>query len=140
MLIRDFTLEFETQGFCHVTDVTRQVQECVDKSGVRAGQVTLFTMGSTAGVTTLEFEPGCVRDLRDLFDRLAPPTRDYHHEQTWHDGNGFSHMRAALLKPSLTVPLERGQLRLGTWQQLVLVDFDNKPRKRSLAVQVLGQD
>ena len=138
MTISDFTLELQTRGFCDVIDVTPQIQDHVRESGVTSGQVTIFVMGSTAGVTTVEFEPGCVADLADLFDRLAPPTRDYHHEQTWHDGNGFSHMRAALLKPSLNVPILDGRPRLGTWQQIVVVDFDNGPRQRKVAVQVIG--
>lgn len=139
LTISDYTLEVDTQGFCDVIDVTAEVQAYVGQSGVRSGQVTVFNMGSTAAVTTVEFEPGCVADLAELFERLAPATRDYHHEQTWHDGNGFSHMRASLLKPSLTVPLLDGRLRLGTWQQIVIVDFDNGPRRRKVAVQVIGQ-
>jgi len=138
MEIKNYMLELDTRGFCHAVDVTDAVRGKVAESGIDAGLVTLFIVGSTAGVTTVEYEPGCVRDLEDLFDKLIPPTRDYHHEQTWRDGNGFSHMRAALLKPSLTIPFERGTMTLGTWQQIVVVDFDNKPRQRRIAVQVMG--
>jgi secondary thiamine-phosphate synthase enzyme len=95
-------------------------------------------VGATAGISTVEYEPGLVQDLEELFNRLVPPTLDYHHEETWHDGNGFSHVRASLLKPSLTVPLINGRLRLGTWQQIVLIDFDNKSREREVAIQIVG--
>lgn len=138
MTIRDYTLRIKTSGFCHVVDLTDRVSSRVGASGIRNGVVTVFVTGSTAGVTTVEYEPGLVKDLEDLFDRLAPPTRDYHHEQTWHDGNGFSHVRASLLKPSLVVPVREGRMRLGTWQQIVLVDFDNRNRNREIALQVMG--
>lgn len=139
MKIDDFTIALQTQGFCDVQDVTDEIQERIEQSGISSGQVTVFIVGSTAGVTTVEYEPGCVKDLRDLFDKLAPPTRDYHHEETWHDGNGFSHMRASLLKPSLTIPIQKGKMRLGTWQQIVVIDFDNKGRNRKVALQIMGE-
>ncbi len=138
MIVENYTLRIEARPQCDVVDITSQVAEKVRESGVRDGLVTVFNIGSTAGVTTVEYEPGCVRDLSDLFDRLAPPTRDYHHEQAWHDGNGYSHMRASLLKPGLSVPVMDRAMRLGTWQQIVLINFDNKARKRNVAVQVLG--
>jgi secondary thiamine-phosphate synthase enzyme len=139
MVIKNFSLRLNTEGFCHVVDITDEVQKRVAESGISTGTVTLFVVGSTAGITTVEYEPGCVKDLEDLFNKLAPPTRDYHHEQTWHDGNGFSHMRASLLKPSLVVPVEGGNMRLGTWQQVVVLDFDNRRRNRDIALQVMGQ-
>ena len=138
MIIKDYTLNLSTQGYCHVIDVTDEVQGKVNESAVQSGTVTIFVVGSTAGVTVVEFEPGLVKDLEELFDKLAPPTRDYHHEQTWHDGNGFSHVRASLLKPSLVVPVVSGKMRLGTWQQIVVLDFDNGPRTREVAVQIMG--
>jgi len=138
MIVKSFTLNLETKGFCHVVDVTEEVQERVGESAVRSGTATVFVVGSTAGVTVVEYEPGLVKDLEDLFNKLAPPTRDYHHEETWHDGNGFSHVRASLLKPSLVVPVIAGKLRLGTWQQIVVLDFDNKSRRREVVVQVMG--
>ncbi len=140
MILKNYTVSLQTQGVCHVLDVTREVEGKIRESGVQDGSVTVFATGSTAGVTTLEFEPGVVQDLEDLFDKLAPPTRDYHHEQAWHDGNGFSHMRAALLKPSLVVPIIEGGMVLGSWQQLVFVDFDNRPRNRHVVVQVMGME
>jgi secondary thiamine-phosphate synthase enzyme len=121
-----------------VINVTDTVQDRIRESAVERGTVTVFVVGSTAGITVVEYEPGLVKDLEELFDKLAPPTRDYHHEQTWHDGNGFSHVRASLLKPSLVIPVVSGKMRLGTWQQIVVLDFDNGPRTREVAVQVMG--
>ncbi|MFQ5928117.1 MAG: secondary thiamine-phosphate synthase enzyme YjbQ [Acidobacteriota bacterium] len=138
MIIKNFTVRLSTEGFCHVVNITDEVQERVNESAIKSGTVTVFVVGSTAGITTVEYEPGLVQDLEDLFNKLAPPTRDYHHEETWHDGNGFSHVRASLLKPSLVVPVESGKMRLGTWQQIVVLDFDNRPRTRQIAVQVMG--
>lgn len=138
MIVKNSTVNLSTEGFCHVIDVTGQIQQRVEESGVKNGTATIFVVGSTAGVTVVEYEPGLVKDLEDLFNKLAPPTRDYHHEETWHDGNGFSHVRASLLKPSLVVPIQNGKMRLGTWQQVVVLDFDNRPRSREVAVQVMG--
>lgn len=138
MEIRDYTLRLQTKGFCHVLDVTGAVQEKIDESKITRGQVTIFVVGSTGGITCVEYEPGLVNDLEELFNRLVPPSLDYHHEETWQDGNGFSHVRASLLKPSLTVPLSNGRMRLGTWQQIVVIDFDNRARDREVAVQVMG--
>ncbi len=139
MVVRDFTLHFNTDGFCHVVDVTEQVQERIRESGLLSGIVTVFVIGATAGVTTLEYEPGLIKDVEELFNELAPLNKSYHHEKTWHDGNGFSHVRASLLKPSLTIPFANGRMRLGTWQQIVVVDFDNRPRNRDVAVQIMGE-
>ena len=127
-----------TRGDTDVIDLTDQVAGLVEKHRIRDGQVLVFVPGSTAGLTTIEFEPGLVRDLPELFERLAPQGGHYHHEDTWHDGNGHSHCRAALLGPSLTVPIASGQLLLGQWQQIVLVDFDNRPRRREIVVQLSG--
>lgn len=138
MKIIDYSISLKTNGFCHVIDLTSEIQEKVTSSGLWNGQILVFVVGATAGVTTVEYEPGLVRDLEELFNRLAPPTIDYHHEETWHDGNGFSHVRASLLKPSLTVPLIKGRMHLGTWQQIVLIDFDNRPRNREVLIQVTG--
>ena len=139
MMVKGYTLRLPTEGFCHVLDITNEVNDRIHQSKVQDGTVTVFVTGSTAGVTTVEYEPGCVKDLEDLFNRLAPPTRDYHHEEAWHDGNGFSHVRAALLKPSLVVPVVKGRMRLGRWQQLVLLDFDNRPRDREVSLQIMGE-
>ena len=127
-----------TRGFNDVIDVTDRVRQVVLASGIADGTVHLFTPGATAGVTTIEFEPGCVADLKAALERVAPQDGHYDHNERWGDGNGFSHVRAALLGPSLSVPLAGGALLTGTWQQLVVVDFDNKPRKRRLVVTVSG--
>jgi secondary thiamine-phosphate synthase enzyme len=127
-----------TQGETEVIDVTDRVASIVAESGLRAGSVHLFTPGATAGVTTIEYEPGCITDLQAAFERVAPRHGDYEHNERWGDGNGFSHVRAALLGPSLTVPLDEGRMVRGTWQQLIVVDFDNHPRERRLVVSVSG--
>lgn len=129
----------KTRGETEVRDVTDWVRAAVRKSGVREGTVHLFVPGSTAGLTTIEHEPGCLADLRAAFERMAPRDGHYDHNARWGDGNGFSHVRAALLGPSLTVPVGGGALLLGTWQQVVLVDFDNRPRERRLLATVQGE-
>ncbi|MBI4445028.1 MAG: YjbQ family protein [Acidobacteria bacterium] len=138
MITRDFVLQVRTKGYCDVVDITVPVSERLEQSGIYSGSVLVFVMGSTAGITTVEYEPGLVKDLEEFFNRIIPATRDYHHEKTWHDGNGFSHLRASLLKPSLTIPVYQGRMRLGTWQQIVLIDFDNRSRDREVAIQVTG--
>jgi len=119
-------------------DVTGQVSRVVAESGIAEGSVHLVTVGSTGSLTTIEYEPGAVEDLKQAIARLAPPDRVYAHEMTWHDGNGHSHVQAALMGPSLVVPVRRGQLRLGTWQQVVAVNHDNRPRRRTIEVTVIG--
>jgi secondary thiamine-phosphate synthase enzyme len=135
------SLEFslQTRGNGEVVDITQKVSELVRKSGLDAGTVTIFVPGATAGITTIEFEPGLVEDLDEMFDRIIPQNMEYHHNLRWHDGNGHAHVRAALLGPSLTVPFSDGKLTLGIWQQVVLVDFDNKSRSRELSCQVMGE-
>jgi secondary thiamine-phosphate synthase enzyme len=133
-------LTFRTDAETNVLDLTPQVAEIVERSGVAEGQVLVFTPGSTAGITTIEFEPGAVADLKRVFEEIAPADGEYEHNLRWGDGNGYSHVRAALLGPSLTVPVEVGRLVLGTWQQIILCDFDNKPnRRRRVVVQVTGR-
>jgi len=128
-----------TRGDADVVDVTSSVSEAVRRSGVHSGIVTIFVPGSTGAVTTIEYEPGLVEDIDEAFDRLAPRELEYHHNQRWHDGNGHSHVRASLMGPSLTVPFTSGKLEIGIWQQIVLVDFDNRPRERDIVCQVLGE-
>jgi secondary thiamine-phosphate synthase enzyme len=120
-------------------DITDQVAGAVAKSGLKDGIVTVFTPSSTSAITTIEYEPGALSDLRRLFDEIADPQRDYAHNARWGDGNGHSHVRSALLGPSLTVPFVHGRLMLGTWQQLLFIDFDNRPRRRELVVQMIGE-
>jgi len=132
------TLAFSTTAGTDVIDITRPVAEKVAESGIAEGQVLVFTPGSTAALTTVEYESGVVRDLIDAIDRIAPNDMEYRHDARWGDGNGYAHVRSALLGPSLTVPVSNGRLALGTWQQFVLVDFDNRPRKRQIIVQTSG--
>jgi len=122
-----------------VIDVTGRVQDIVSRSKVGNGLACVFVVGSTAAVTTVEHEPGLVADMHDAMDRLYPKDVDYEHHQRWGDGNGHSHIRASFVGPSLTVPVVDGRLMLGTWQQIVFMEFDNKPRSRELAVQVVGE-
>jgi secondary thiamine-phosphate synthase enzyme len=132
-------ITLKTQGFCDIQDVTSRVEQAVAGGKVRNGIVTVFVPGATAGLTTIEYEEGAVEDLRHAIERMAPENLHYAHDAHWGDGNGFSHVRAALMGPSLSVPLINGELQLGTWQQIVLVDFDNRPRQREIVVQVVGE-
>ena len=127
-----------TRGFSDVIDITPDVQEVVGRSRIRSGIACISSPGSTAGVTTIEFEDGAVRDLKEALEGLAPMARHYHHDARWGDGNGFAHVRAALVGTARSFPVEHGRLVLGTWQQIVLVDFDNRARDRKLVVQVVG--
>ena len=129
----------ETKGFGDVIDVTREVTQGVESSKVSSGIVTVFVPGSTAGITTIEFESGAVSDFKKAIERLAPVDMHYEHDARWGDGNGFSHVRAALMGASLTIPVIAGRLQLGTWQQIVLCDFDNRPRSREVLVQIMGE-
>lgn len=131
-------IERATSGGTDILDLTGEVAGLVGESGVQEGEVLVFVPGSTAGITTIEFETGAVDDLRQAIGRLAPEGVEYAHDRRWGDGNGYSHVRAALLGPSLTVPIADGRLMLGTWQQIVLCDFDNRPRRRRILVQIFG--
>jgi secondary thiamine-phosphate synthase enzyme len=132
-------ITLQTQGHRDMRDLTPQVEQIVQASAAHAGIVHIFVVGSTAAVGTIEFEPGLLRDLPEMLDRLMPPSRDYGHEQTWHDGNGHSHLQATLLGPSLTVPMSQGRLILGTWQQIFLLECDVRPRERTVVVTVIGE-
>jgi secondary thiamine-phosphate synthase enzyme len=131
-------LSLQTTGHRHMADITEQVAGIVARSGIAAGIAQVFCIGSTAVVGTIEFEPGLERDLPELLDRLIPPSRDYGHEQAWHDGNGHSHLQATWLGPSLSVPVAEGRPVLGTWQQIFLLECDVRPRHRTLMVTVIG--
>jgi len=132
-------LHRDSRGFCDMHDLTAEVEACIDESGVTEGLVVVSVPGSTASVTTIEFESGALGDLADAIRRLAPEDIHYAHDARWGDGNGFSHVRSALLGPSATLPIHQGRLVRGTWQQVLLVDFDNGPRERRIAVQVMGE-
>ena len=128
----------QTRGECDVIDITQQVAGEVTASGVESGTVTVFVTGSTAGVTTIEYEDGAIADFVRLWERIAPRDMPYEHNRRWGDGNGYSHIRASMLGASLVIPFTGGRLLLGTWQQIILVDFDNRPRSRQIALQVMG--
>src|SRR5512147_529388 len=132
MSVKTLSLSLSTRGDADVQDITVQVATQVAQSGLKDGTVTIFCPSSTSGLTTIEYESGAVNDLKRLFDEIIPPNREYAHNARWGDGNGHSHIRSSLLGPSLTVPFTNGQLILGTWQQIIYIDFDNKPRKREL--------
>jgi secondary thiamine-phosphate synthase enzyme len=139
-MVKTVELGVKTRGNSHVINMAEQVAGAVGQCGLTAGVVTLFNIGSTAGLTTTEFEPGLVdHDIRAAFERMAPEDGRYEHENTWHDDNGHSHVRATLLGPSLSVPFVDGRLTLGTWQQIILVDFDTRPRNRTIICQILGE-
>jgi len=128
-----------TEGGGHMIDLTPDVSRILASSGISEGQVTIFNPGSTASVTTIEFEPGLKRDFPEAMEKVAPSSGNYEHDNTWHDGNGHSHVRASLVGPSLVVPFMQGRLMLGTWQQIVLVDWDNRSRRREVIFQFMGK-
>ncbi len=139
MPVRSARIQIKTHGFTDIHDITSRLEEFVRSTKILNGIVTVFVPGSTAGITTIEYESGVLEDLKRAMERLIPQGMHYDHDARWGDGNGFAHVRAALLKPSLTIPLTDGTLQLGTWQQITLVDFDNRARTREVIFQVLGE-
>ncbi|MBI2838621.1 MAG: YjbQ family protein [Acidobacteria bacterium] len=133
------SLELQARGPDHFIDITGQVAGIIGQAGLRNGNVTLFVPGSTAGLTTIEYEEGVLTDMHELMERMVPSGTAYHHDAAWGDGNGFSHLRASLIGPSLTIPFSGGKMCLGTWQQVVFMDFDNRPRRRELVCQLIGE-
>ena len=138
MVVTD-RISLSTRGDCDIQDITPQINDAVRASGLQSGIATVFVSGSTGGVTTVEYESGLIADLATLFDRVAPRHERYQHDRRWGDGNGHAHVRASLLGPSLTVPFVNKRLTLGTWQQIIFVDFDNRPRRRELVLQIIGE-
>lgn len=138
MVITD-ELHLRTKGHCDILDITSQVAGAVADSDLQDGTVTVFCPGSTGGLTTIEYESGALHDLERVLDEIVPPDRDYRHHLRWGDDNGHSHVRAAMIGPSLTVPFVDGDLALGTWQQIVFLDFDTRPRSRRLVLQMMGE-
>jgi secondary thiamine-phosphate synthase enzyme len=132
-------ISISTRGNSEVLDITEKVTSLLSRHEMKEGNVTVFVVGSTASITTTEFEPGLRKDIPEALDRIAPHAHRYHHDDTWHDGNGHSHVRAALMGCSITIPFTNGELMLGTWQQIVLVDHDNRPRQRTIVVQLIGK-
>ena len=138
-MIETSEMSFQTSGPGDITDITPELRQTVEKSGITSGTITAFVPGSTAGLTTIEHEPGLLKDIPELMEKLIPSDRSYHHDDTWHDGNGFSHLRSALIGPDITIPFVNGELTLGTWQQVVFLEFDNRPRSRSVIIQIIGE-
>lgn len=139
MKIINERIEVETGGNPDLIDITGDIASKIASSKLDKGSVTVFVAGSTAAITTFEFEPGLIRDMRELYEKIATSKADYKHDETWGDANGYSHLRAALQGPSVTVPFESGKMLLGTWQQIVLAEFDNRPRQRHIIVQIIGE-
>ncbi len=139
MAVKTLGIRLETNGEADLIDITAEVSKGLEESGVSSGTVTIFVPGSTAGVTTIEYESGAIRDYQEAIDRIAPKDIGYHHDARWRDGNGYSHVRAALQGASLTVPFTSSRLLLGTWQQIIVVDFDNRPRSREIILQIMGE-
>ncbi len=137
-MISTHTLELSTQGCNEMIDITAEVENLVNRSQIEEGQVLIFVPGSTGALSTIEYEPGLKKDLPLLMEKLIPQQDQYHHNETWHDGNGHSHLRATLIGPSLTIPVENNKPMLGTWQQIIFLEFDNKPHLRRLVVQITG--
>jgi secondary thiamine-phosphate synthase enzyme len=133
------TILLSTKGFSDIIDITDRVDTVIGRSTIETGLVTVFCSGSTGAVTTIEYESGVLRDLQKAIEKIAPSNIPYEHDKRWGDGNGFSHVRAALMKPSLSIPMVKGRLALGTWQQIVFIDFDNRRRERNILVQVMGE-
>ncbi|GBF23607.1 putative secondary thiamine-phosphate synthase enzyme [Candidatus Gastranaerophilus sp. (ex Termes propinquus)] len=137
MGVENFKFLIGTRGFNDIIDITRQVADLVSRVKERNALVHVYTVGSTVSIITLEYEPGLVQDLPEILDEIAPINRVYHHDEKWHDGNGYAHIRSALLGNGITIPLVEGELMLGQWQQVILIDFDNKARSRQIIVQVI---
>jgi len=138
MSVHSKRLSFDTKGEVQMVDITGEVSSAVKESGLKSGLACIFTPGSTCAVTTTEYEPGLLRDIPEALEKLAPRNKDYRHDERWGDGNGHSHVRASLLGPSITIPFEGGKLSLGTWQQIVFVELDTRPRSREVIVKVVG--
>ena len=132
-------ISLQTKGECDIIDITPQIEQQVAETGINSGIATLFITGSTAGITTIEFESGLLSDFPDMWERIAPKNIPYNHDRRWGDGNGYSHVRSSLLGASLVIPFNEKRLALGTWQQVVLVDFDNRPRSRQIILQIMGE-
>ena len=132
-------IELNTKGFNDIVDITPHIQNQVSDSKIKDGYVLVFVPGATGGLTTIEYEPGLIKDLPELMEKIAPMNKSYFHDKTWHDGNGYAHLRSALIGPDITIPIQDKKLVLGTWQQVVFLDFDNRARKRSLHIQISGE-
>jgi secondary thiamine-phosphate synthase enzyme len=139
MTVVNKTIQISTHGECDMVDISSKVSQVVNESGISNGTITIFVAGSTAGVTTIEYEDGVLSDFKGMWDRNVPKNISYQHDRRWGDGNGYSHVRASLLGASLVIPLMNKRMTLGTWQQIIIVDFDNRPRSREIVVQIMGE-
>lgn len=137
MSIQSDKFTIQTRGFTDIIDITNKVQNLVYKHNIKEGQVLVYVAGSTSSITTIEYEQGLLKDFPQILNNIAPMDKEYFHDETWHDGNGYAHLRASIIGSSVNIPLIEGALTLGTWQQIVLIDFDNKPRTRTIYVQIL---
>ena len=145
MSVRNEKFLIETNGFCDIIDITMKVNDAIKQSverltnndGIKNAVIHIFSPGSTVSITTIEYEPGLHKDIPEILEDLIPTGKAYHHDKTWHDGNGYAHLRASIIGNGITVPYVNGEMELGTWQQIVLIDFDNKPRTRSVIVQII---
>lgn len=133
-------IDLKTKGFNHIVDITARIRRCVADSGLQDGSVLIFVPGATGGLTTIEYEPGLLQDFPEMLEKIAPMMSNYQHDATWHDGNGYAHLRSSLVGTSFTVPFQKGDLILGTWQQIIFIDFDNRSRTRRLHVQINGEE
>jgi len=138
-MIKSAEIEFETHGDGDIIDLTGKVASLIENSDIRSGIITVFTPSATSAITTIEYEPGLLQDLPEFFEEIIPSNFSYKHDRTWHDGNGYAHLRAALIGPDITIPFNEKIISLGTWQQIVFLDFDNRPRKRKVIVQIIGE-
>ncbi len=136
--VETFSFTLNSKGNCDIIDITNKVQEIIIKNNFVEGSALIFVPGSTGGITTIEYEPGLLKDYPEFFERIIPQNKNYHHDNTWHDGNGHSHIRASLQGASFTVPFKDKSLILGTWQQIIFVDFDNRSRNRKVIIQLMG--
>ena len=139
MKIINEKITLQTRGNPDLLDITGEITVVLEGSGLKKGNLLVFLVGSTAAITTFEYEPGLIQDMQDLYERFIPASKRYHHDDTWGDANAFSHMRAAVQGPSLTIPFDQGKLLLGTWQQVVLAEFDHCPRERQIIIQIIGE-
>jgi secondary thiamine-phosphate synthase enzyme len=139
MGVKEYKITFRTRGFTDIKNITEEIKEKIHESGFKEGIAVVFVPGATGGVTTMEFEPGVIRDLQETFEKIAPQNGKYHHDYRWGDGNGYAHIRSAIIGTSVSIPFSNGNLQLGMWQSVVFIDFDNKPRRRALIVKILGE-
>jgi secondary thiamine-phosphate synthase enzyme len=138
-MVKTEYIDVSMKGYTDIRDITPDLKRILDKCQIKDGIITVFVPGSTGGLTTMEYEPGLLKDLPEVLEKIAPQKASYHHHATWSDDNGAAHIRSALIGPSITIPFKGGNMALGTWQQVVFLDFDTRPRNRRLVIQILGE-